>query len=221
MCDLCESAGLPSLVASTAGEAWQWKRVKRKTDRDDALKLARLTTVGEIDPVAIPNRCTRQWKATIWLRKRLVSERVRTQNHIRGILVSQGFSSLRGVGAWTKAGLSGLATFARPIDECAPEELWRGDLHLMLDRLHSLEEQIHLTERRLDTIAKKDPRLMLLLSIPGVGVRTAVVIASHLQDAKRFRSADEVSAYPGLVPKQYQSGETDHQGPSPAEARGS
>jgi transposase len=50
--DLCEAAGLSARVASTTGSAWQWKHVKRKTDRDDALKLARLEAVGEIDPVS-------------------------------------------------------------------------------------------------------------------------------------------------------------------------
>jgi len=34
--DLCAELMLPALVASTTGTAWQWKRVKRKTDRDDA-----------------------------------------------------------------------------------------------------------------------------------------------------------------------------------------
>ena len=94
--DLCEEAGLPKTVASTTGEAWQWKRVKRKTDRDDALKLARLEAVGEVDPVAIPDRKTRQWKSLIGPRKRLVSERVRTQNRIRGVLVCQGLMSPQG-----------------------------------------------------------------------------------------------------------------------------
>ena len=40
--DLCTELGLGPLVASTTGTAWQWKNVKRKTDRDDALKLGRL-----------------------------------------------------------------------------------------------------------------------------------------------------------------------------------
>jgi len=45
-----------------------------------------------------------------------------------------------------------------------------------------------------------------------VGVRTAEVIVVHLFDASRFRSAEEVSAYAGLVPRQYQSGTTDRRG---------
>jgi transposase len=162
--------------------------------------------------VAIPDRITRQWKSLICLRKRLVSERVRTQNRIRGVLVSQGLSSPRGFSAWTEAGLNGIATLARPLAECPTDQLWRGELFVLLDLLRSVEGQVHLTETRLDGLAKGDHRVRLLLSIPGVGPRTAEVIAVHLPDAKRFRSADEVSAYAGLVPRQYQSGETDRRG---------
>src|SRR5438067_209182 len=44
--DLCGELGLGCQVANTAGAAWAWKNVKRKTDRDDALKLARLSSLG-------------------------------------------------------------------------------------------------------------------------------------------------------------------------------
>jgi len=210
--DLCERLGLPAIVASTTGTAWQWKRVKRKTDRDDALKLARLAAVGEIDPVAVPPRATRQWKSLIGLRKRLVSERVRGQNRIRGVLVCQGLPAPIGARAWTALGLAGIAQFAAPLTDCAPDDLWRGELNVLLERLRFLDTQIRTVEARLDDLAASDSRVSLLESVPGVGTRTAEVVAVHLHDARRFRSADEVSAYAGLVPRQYQSGETDRRG---------
>lgn len=210
--DLCAELDLPALVASTTGVAWQWKRVKRKTDRDDALKLARLAAVGEIDRVWVPPRAVRQWKSLIGLRKRLVSERVRGQNRIRGLLVGQGLPAPVGAKAWTALGLAGLAQFTRPLAECGLDDLWRGELHLLLDRLRFLETQIREVEAKLDARAASDSRVSLLETIPGVGVRTAEVIAVHLVEAWRFRSADEVSAYAGLVPRQYQSGETDRRG---------
>jgi hypothetical protein len=67
--DLCEELRLAALVASTTGAAWQWKRVKRKTDRDDALKLARLAAVGEIDGVPVPPRAM---TTTAWTIERQV-----------------------------------------------------------------------------------------------------------------------------------------------------
>jgi transposase len=210
--DLCEQLGLAIVVASTIGAAWQWKNVKRKTDRDDALKLARLAAVGEIDGVRVPSRTIRQWKSLIGLRKRLVSERVRGQNRIRGLLVSQGLPAPRGAKAWTALGLEGIGQLARPLAECSPDELWRGELHLLLERYRFLDGQIRVVEAKLDDLATSDRRVALLESVPGIGTRTAEVIAVHLDEAKRFRSANEVSAYAGLVPRQYQSGETDRRG---------
>jgi len=45
-----------------------------------------------------------------------------------------------------------------------------------------------------------------------VGRRTAEAVAVYLDDAKRFSNGREVSAYSGLVPRQYQSGEMDRRG---------
>src|SRR5262249_28406814 len=70
--DLCDELGIPCRVANTAGAAWQWKSLKRKTDRDDALKLARLAAIDELPTIRVPPRPVRQWKSLIGLRKRLV-----------------------------------------------------------------------------------------------------------------------------------------------------
>src|SRR5262245_31215526 len=40
--DLCGELDVCCLVANTASEAWKFKHLKRKTDRDDALRLAQL-----------------------------------------------------------------------------------------------------------------------------------------------------------------------------------
>jgi transposase len=210
--DLCGELGLPVIVANTNGDAWAWKNVKRKTDRDDALKLARLASVGELQAVPVPPKPVRQRKSLIGLRKRLVGERTRGQNRIRGLLVGQGLPAPRGAKAWTELGLAGLSELAKPLAECEAIELWRGELHLLIERYRSVVEQITEMERKLDALGAKDEATVLLETVPGIGPRTAEVIATHLGDAKRFDSADEVSAYAGLVPRQYQSGETDRRG---------
>ncbi len=45
--DLCEQLGLSCRVANTASEAWKFKHTERKTDRDDALRLAQLQAMGQ------------------------------------------------------------------------------------------------------------------------------------------------------------------------------
>jgi hypothetical protein len=55
--DLAAALGVSVTVVHTSGdERWRWRRVKRKTDRDDALKLARLARLGELPhpPVHVP-----------------------------------------------------------------------------------------------------------------------------------------------------------------------
>jgi transposase len=47
---------------------------------------------------------------------------------------------------------------------------------------------------------------------PGVGPRTAEAIVAYLHEPGRFDSGKQVSAYVGLVPRQYQSGELDRRG---------
>jgi len=52
--DLCGEVGVPCVVANTASEAWKFKHLKRKTDRDDALRLAQLYWLGQLPTVNLP-----------------------------------------------------------------------------------------------------------------------------------------------------------------------
>ena len=210
--DLCGEVGLRCAVANTTGAAWQWRHVKRKTDRDDALKLARLAAIGELATVPVSPRPVREWKSLIGLRKRLVGERGRGQNRIRGLLAGRGLPTPAGSRAWTQTGLAGLDSLARPLAECGADELWRGELAVLLARHRFVDDRLREIEAALDRLAAAHPGVRLLTTIPGVGVRTAEVIAAYLGDGRRFRSPDEVSGYAGLVPRQYQSGASDRRG---------
>ena len=50
-------------------------------------------------------------------------------------------------------------------------------------------------------------RIPLLTSIPGIGVLSAIEILVELQDVSRFKSAAQLSAFMGVTPSQYSSGE--------------
>src|SRR5262245_5031939 len=51
--DLAAAHGLAVVVAHTGGEAWRFTHLKRKTDRDDALRLAELAALGQLPAVAL------------------------------------------------------------------------------------------------------------------------------------------------------------------------
>lgn len=210
--DLCHELGLVCHVANTASEAWKFKHSKRKTDKDDALRLAQLFALGQLPTVTVPPPATRQWRALIAARQALVGRRVALQNRIRAILVGQGLPAPRGHRAWTELGLAGIAQLAQPLAECAADELWRGLLELALAELQQVRALLEQTETRLDQLARANDDVQLVQTVPGVGPRTAEAIVAHLHEPKRFDNGKQVSAYVGLVPRQYQSGEVDRRG---------
>jgi transposase len=210
--DLCRELGLDCRVANTASEAWKFKHAKRKTDRDDARRLAELYRLGQLPEVSLPPKQTREWRGLIAHRQRLVGLRVRAQNRVRALLVGQGLPAPRGARAWSALGLEGIALHAKPLSECAADELWRGALGHALRLYRQYEELIAEAEKRLDAIAEADPGVRTLVTAPGIGPRTAEAVAAYLHDPGRFRSGKQVSAYGGLVPRQYQSGEVDRRG---------
>ena len=52
--DRCADLGVPCKVANTAAEGWKYKHAKRKTDRDDARRLAQLEALGQLPVVVVP-----------------------------------------------------------------------------------------------------------------------------------------------------------------------
>jgi len=210
--DLAGERGLTVRVANTTAEAWKFKHLKRKTDRDDALRLAELAALGQLPTVALPDPATRQRRGLIAHRQALLGRRVAAQNRIRGLFAGQGLPVPRSHRAWTELGLAGLDLQAKPLAECGAVEVWRGMLHLALADYRHLCGLMADCEAALDRLTAADPATRTLLTVPGVGHRTAEVVAAYLHDPKRFASGKQVSAYAGLVPRQYQSGATDRKG---------
>jgi transposase len=210
--DLCVELGIACLVANTSSEAWKFKHLKRKTDRDDALRLVEIYRLGKFPSVAIPVKEIREKRGLIEHRQRLVGRRVALQNRIRAILVTQGLTAPVGARAWSALGLAGIASYARPLAECSPTDLWRGRLELTLRELEQVGALLKQADHKLDELAKTDRGTQILNTIPGVGPRTAEAVSAFLPEPKRFTTTKQVSAYGGLVPRQYQSTDTDHRG---------
>jgi transposase len=211
--DLCRELQLACQVANPSGEAWQWKKVKRKTDRDDAYKLVRMYMMKEFPTVHMTTPEVRQQRALVNFRQRLINHRTATRNHIRAVFQAQGLSMPAGHKAWTaEACEEWKKTYAQPITECESLQLWRGTLQVDLALLETLETLISQVEKKLNELGKANESVQLLTTIPGVGIRTAEAVVAYLDDPHRFQNSREVSAYAGLVPRQFQSGTMDRKG---------
>jgi transposase len=210
--DICTEEGYEVLVCNPNQEAWKWKRIKRKTDRDDALKLAKLAALEQLVPVYIPCRQQREYRRLVKYRQVVLGRINRVQNNIRAIFAQRGMEMVRGQKAWALERLELIAQHRQPLAECSLDELWRGELDLELIQLEHLRQHQHEIHKQLKTLARADERVQLLQTIPGVGRKTAEVVVAYLDDPHRFQNARQISSYAGMVPRRYQSGEMDRQG---------
>lgn len=206
--DLASALGFEVKVANCCHEAWKWNKVKRKTDKDDALKLAKMATLDQLPVVHMPSPQMRQRRRLVLQRRTLVQRRTQIKNSIRSIFSQQGLTQLlpRGKKAWSKAGIAQLREQAKDLAGCEIDDLWRGGLHVEIELLEALSTQVAIVEKKLDQIGEADEQVKLLQTVNGVGPRLAEAVVTTLDDPHRFQGAAEVSSYAGLVPRLIESG---------------
>lgn len=173
---------------------------RRKHDRVDAKKLAKLLLLDAVPAVHVPSLDVRQWRQTIEFRRSLIDQRTRIKNSLRAILRAEGRGKPRDVGGlWTKRGLAWLSQVELP----AMAGLRRD---VRLDELAHVQKQITRVTTLLNKLAGQHPGVTLLQSIPGVGPRTAEAFVAYIDDPHRFARNHRVGAYLGLVPGEDSSG---------------
>lgn len=177
-----------------------------KTDRNDAAGLAQVMRTGWFKQVRIKSRDSYEVRSLLVAREMLVRIRVKIENEIRGLLRTFGVIFGKRVGGFT-----GRA------DEIIAGELdaspqMRIIAETLMKARASILDQIKVLDRRLMAIAKASQTVRLFMTAPGVGVITALSIASTFDDATRFRRSSSAGAYLGLTPRRYESGETSRNG---------
>jgi transposase len=185
------------VVVANPGQMRVIYRCKRKNDRIDALKLARALALDAVPTVHVPSLSVREWRGMIVCRSRLVAKRTRVKNEVRSLLRNAGAIAPRNV--WTKKGMKWLEEVQLP-------EGSRLRLDLSLFELFNLHHQIKRVEKELNRRARNHPGVMLVMTIPGVGIRTAEAVVAYIDDPDRF-GRKSIGAYFGLIPCQDQSGD--------------
>ena len=206
--DLVTAMEIEIEVANPSHEAWRWRKVKSKTDRKDALKLARLSATNQLPTVYMPAPEVRQWRELIQYRQSVVKRRTAIKNSIRAMLTRANLKMPSGASGWTTRSLKALHELAI-IDD---GQLWRCSLAEDLLQLELIQSSISRIERQLAQVAQRDSRVEMLKTIPGVGDRLAETVVAVIDDPHRFRRGREVASYAGLAPTQFQSGAVDRQG---------
>lgn len=201
--DLAESAGLEPHLAHPP-RLRQYAQGLGKTDRKDAVFQGRIWLAGEIFPeVYRAPAAVRRMRA--WFRLRLLWVRQRTalKNNIHGQLLKLGFVLDAGASdLFSVKGRQVLAGLPLEVED-------RRELDRKLRVVDQLTENIELLDQEITTHLKHDPRAPLLMSLPGVGEKTAYALLAEVGEFSRFPNGRALASYAGLLPVPRQSGTWD------------
>jgi transposase len=196
-------AGHEVVVANPRQVQLIWKR-PRKTDKSDALLLARL---GRFDrellaPVHHRSREAHVDLACLRARDVLVGARTKVINHVRGALKPFGVRV---------EGSSSANGFPDAAQAVVPAELLPA-LGPMLETLRLLNAQIASHDKQIEQLATTVyPETQRCSQVFGVGELTALAFQLTLDDPTRFKKSRFVAAFLGLTPGKDQSGDSDPQ----------
>jgi len=173
-----------------------------KTDRNDAEGLAQIVRMGWYREVSVKSMESHTVRAMLGVRAQLIGMRTNVMNQIRGTLKTFGVVLGKEKGS-TRA-------FEQQVQVIARRGGLLGDLlQTLLAVLRNLKQQLLTLDRRASTFSKQQAACRHLMTVPGVGVLTAIAFVTAVDNPARFRKSRSVGAYLGLTPRQYQSGEKD------------
>lgn len=177
---------------------------RTKTDPIDARKLAELARVNLLPAIWVPDSITRAQRQLLRGRAFLVRQRTVLKNRIHAYLTGENLR-VPVVDLYGRAGRAWLATVTLP-------PVVRRYVDLLLANLDLLTTQILALDKYLQRHVRQDVVAQRLQTIPGVGAFGALLLQAEIGPITRFRSAQELAAYAGLVPSTHSSGGKTHHG---------
>jgi transposase len=190
----------PSLIPRKAGE-------RIKTDRRDAINLAKLHRAGELSPVWVPDPAHEAIRDLVRARLAAVRSVRQARQQLSGFLLRHGHHYNRP--AWTlmhRRWLAGLSF------EHAAHYIVLEDCIAAVEAATARRDRLeaHIEAALLDW--SLTPVVKALQALRGLALVAAATLVAELGDITRFANPRQFMAYLGLVPSEHSSGSTRRQG---------
>jgi transposase len=192
----------PSLIPVRAGD-------RVKTDRRDALKLARLLRSGDLTPVWVPDQEHEALRSLVRARAAAKADQLRAKHRLSKFLLCLGARPPVGAANWSKRYFAWLRSleFTYHAEQVVFAEY--------LAEVIAAGERVKRLEGALRQCAQTTPQAKLieaLQALRGIGLVTAVTIVAEAGDLRRFPTAPQFMAYTGAVPSESSSGSKQSRG---------
>jgi transposase len=167
-----------------------------KSDRVDSKAIAELVRLDALPSAYMPPRDVAELREKVRRRAFLVRERTKLRVKVRSILTYEGIKLPSSQGLFTEKGVEWLHSLGlEPVES-------------YIRVIEVLDAEIKQLSRHFKGLAGKDEEVTLLMTIPGVGYYTALLVKSEIGDLSRFSDGDRLCSYAGLVPSTHASGGT-------------
>ncbi len=195
----------PTLVPVKAGD-------RVKTDRRDALKLARSYRAGDLTPVWVPDAAHEALRDLVRAREAAKKDQLRARHRLGKFLLRHGRRPPTAMKAWTQAHLTWVKRAVH--FEHAPQEATLLDYIQEVDhvagRIVRLETAINAAVQ--DAPVRMRAVIEALQALRGIALVSAVTIASEVGELSRFAKPRQLMGYSGAVASEDSSGQRTRRG---------
>lgn len=208
-CRKLNQLGVNCIVIHPADVPTSQKEKLQKTDKADSRKLARSLRSKEFEALDIPDRKLEADRALIRQRYKLAKDISRTKNRVKSLLfqfnidIPERFTAAQ-TRHWSKIYINWLKELSI-VEESLKHTL---DNYIYIGEI--LRKELLLVNRQVRELSRSDiyrNNYNLLISIPGIGIMTAMSFLVQIGDIRRFKRFDDLCNYIGLVPRMHGSGE--------------
>lgn len=208
-CRKLNQLGVDCIVIHPADVPTTQKEKLQKTDKADSRKLARSLKGNVFEAIHVPGKVLEADRALVRQRFRFVKDISRTKNRVKSLLFQFGIKiperfTLAQTRHWSRVYIDWLKSL--PV----PEDSLKNTLDNYITIGMLLRKELLHVNREVRELSRSDvytKNFRLLISIPGIGLMTAMTILTQIGDISRFKRLDELCNYVGLVPKMYGSGD--------------
>ena len=194
----------PTLVPTKSGD-------RVKTDRRDAVKLARCHRAGDLTAVWVPDGGTEALRDLVRAREAAKQDQLRARHRLSKFLLRTGQRPAAGLKAWTQLYMA----WVRQLRYGQP-----GQEFTRLDLLHEVEhmaERVRRLEEAIREAVKLAPAAMQavirdLQALRGIAEISAVTVVAELGQISRFDSPRQLMGYSGAMPSEASSGKRQQRG---------
>lgn len=186
----------PALIPVRPGD-------KVKTDRRDALKLARLLRSGDLTAVWVPDTAHEALRNLVRARAAAKADELRAKHRLSKFVLVHGRQPPSGVRNWSRRYVQWLRQ--QQFEHVADQVVFADYLAEVI----AAGERVSRLEGALRQCAASSSQVELigaLQAFRGVGFLSAVTIVTEAGDVRRFRSARHFMAYVGTVPSEFSTG---------------